>query len=451
MSYTHTSYIQFRQALAQRLHDSSNVFWLDAELKLYTLEALRVFGALSAFWRERNTFATANNTAFYDLPTYLATQLSHTVTDRDLINLIQYHLMEPATSNWAGGWTGTEQFTMTDVANAVQARRNQFLSDTGMVLTRSTSAVPAPPQGRVTLTDTIIDVRRVMWSDASGTKTQVWREDEWALNAFSPTWANDAGLPYAYSVLAPPPLTIQLAPVPANNGTLDLVTVNAGAALTPTAGASVLGIPDDWCWVVKWGALADLLGKDGQARDPARAQFCEQRYQQGVKLARLAGCIVQLQLQGVNLFTQSLAELDAYAPNWQNDAAASPTDVGIAGYNLVALRPIPNGIYSITVDVIRKCPVPSADGDQLQVGREQVDMLLDYAEHLASFKMAGAELAATGRAAQNFLIQSLTYNDRLSAAARNIFVERDQSTREKGWRPRRTETESLGTARESVQ
>jgi hypothetical protein len=445
VAYTHSTWGTVKTALAARLHDSSKLFYLDAELDLYLAEALRTFSALSAFWRERITFNTVANTIFYDLPTQAASQLGYTLTDRNLISIMEYHLLEPA-NNWGAStaWGGTAQFVMADLEDALERRRNQFLADTGMVLTHSTIASAPPPAGRVALTDTMIDVRRACWKDASDVYHYLWREDEFALNAYSRTWALDATTPYAYSVMGPPPVQLQLAAVPLDAGTLDLISVNTGAALDVTSGV-VLGIPDDWTWVVKWGALADILGKDGPAFDPIRASYCEKQYRSGVELAREQGCIIQAQLQGVNLWVDSIYATDCMYATWQNEPAASTTDIAVCGYNLVATRPQPAGVYSLTFDIVRKAPVPALDGTQLQVGREQLDILLDYAEHLALFKVGGAEFQATFRQAENFLQQAATYNSRLSASARNAVASIKFSKREAEERPRTHDSKALGT------
>lgn len=259
MAYTHSTWLTLRQQLALRLSDASNVFYTDAENALYLGEALRTFALLSGFWRERTTFVTVASTAFYDISTISI--IAPSLTDRDLIQFIQYHLLEIATSQ--STWNGTEMFTLNDVRFALQRRRDQFLADTGIVITRSTPSVTAGATGRVDLDDSIIDVRRAAWINALSYYTPLWREDERLLTAADSSWMTQ-GVPAEYSVMAPPPITLQLAPPALANGTLELLTVNAGAALNPASSATVLGIPDNLCAAIKWGALSDLLSKDGR-------------------------------------------------------------------------------------------------------------------------------------------------------------------------------------------
>lgn len=439
MAYTHTTFADLKTQLAERLGDSTSVFWVDAELTVLLTEALRTFGLCSGFWRDRGTIPTTSATAFYDICTLLSgSLLNYTVTDRDIIQALQYHLLEPATSQAV--WFGTEMFNIDVLRYAIQRRRDQFLADTGIVVNRSLLSI-IPNIGRQQLLDSTIDVRRAAWLGAAPTNyyNPLWREDERLLTMASQTWSVDLGTPEMYSIMAPPPLEIQLAPPPISSGQVELLTVDSGAALDPANTATVLGIPDDLTPAIKWGALADLLGIDGIAADPVRAQFAEQRYQQYVQLARTLPVVMHAEINGVPLIPCTLQELESSTPNWQN-SSAPPTDIALAAPNLIALNPVPNDVYSITLDVVSKTPIPANGAASVQIGREQLDAILDYAEHLALFKSAGTEWHATERQASNFLAQAITYNQRISAAARAVLTAAVQSQRQKQEIPRRVES-----------
>lgn len=446
MPYSHTNQGQLKTLLAARLGDPSKVFWIDAELGLLLSEALRTFGLLSAFWRERGTLSTSANTAFYNINSLLTNGatllLSPTVTDRDIIQQLQYALLESASSQAA--WSGTEMFTYQDLATAVANRRNQFLSDTGIVVNRSVVNVASPPSGRQALVQSVIDVRRAAWLGASPQAyyTTLWREDERLLTAADQGWSVNPGAPENYTIMAPPPLQLQLAPPPSVSGQLELLTVDS-TSFDPATAATILGIPDDLTPAIKWGALADLLGIDGIASDLPRSQFCENRYRQYVQLARLLPVVLHAEINGVPLIPSTLQEMDASIPNWQNITASGSNpvqDLILAAPNLIALSAVPDGVYSVTLDVVRRAPMPANDAAQVQLGREQLDMILDYAEHLAMFKVGGAEWRATERQANNFLLQSVTYNQRLSASARAVFSASEQSERQKQGIPRRVQS-----------
>lgn len=443
MPYTHTTWAQLKTILSRRLGDTSKIFWVDTELGLYLAEALRTFGVLSGFWRDRGTVSLVSGTAFYDLTTTLSgSLLTSTITDRDMIEQIQYALLE-ATSTQAS-WPGTSQFTYDDVVNAITQTRDQFLADTGIICTRSTQVV-GTLTGRQTLSQSIIDVRRAAWVGIAPLNyySLLWREDERALALANASWSASTGTPTAYSVMAPPPLEVQLAPPPVVTGTLDMITVNVGPALAPASGATALGIPDDLTPAIKWGALSYLLSTDGQARDSGRATFAQARYDQFVQLARLLSCVVNIEISGVSKIPETLYGLDAGVPNWQNTSGTT-TVIGLAGWNLIGAYPVPNATATVTFDVVRKAPVPTSGATAVQIGQEQLDMLVEYAVNLALFKVGGYELSATQKMADDFLIQAMTYNQRLAASARYIVVAKEASQREKDYRARLQKAEALG-------
>lgn len=424
-------------ALQARLGVSGeNSFWGEAECRLYLVEALRTWNAASRYWRDRGAFQTEANTAFYDLGEKLPDKLGRTVTDRDLVRAIEYHLLEPASPT---AWSGTEQFSLNDLTAALERRRNQFLMETGAVVTHAVEEISPPAIGRVVLSDSILDVRRAAWRTVEGVYTHLWREDEFGLNAFRQGWTLTPDTPQCYSVAVTPPFRVQLAPPPADQGSLDLLLVSAGAALDPAAGV-VLGVPDDFTWVVKWGALADLLGKDGPARDAHRAGYCEQRWRDGVELARLASSMMQAEIDGVPREVASVWELDAFRPNWQNSTAQSDT-VAMAGLNLLAVADVPAGVHSVTVDVVRNAPAPAADSDTITVTRDVTDALIDYAEHLAAFKMGGFDFEATIGHYERLMRLAGVHNEALAARAWNLEPLLDRAQREQAQRPMREQVE----------
>jgi len=149
------------QELANRLYDPTQQFWSQAELILYIQEAFRTWNALASYWRGDFTFQSQQGVTFYDITNQTTapnTLRPHTVTDQYLYNLIEYHLLEPAVG--AGPWTGSAQFSIDDILNAVQRRQNEILSVTGCSVTESQTA--ATPD-RVYMPNTTLDIRRVAY------------------------------------------------------------------------------------------------------------------------------------------------------------------------------------------------------------------------------------------------------------------------------------------------
>ncbi len=450
MPYAYQNFGSLKIELSRRFNDLGNVYFKNPapapgvynEIAMYLQEAFYTFQSLSGYWRQRDVFNTVAGTAFYPLETNLPALLSFNLTDRQMIAEIQYHLLEPADPTT---WTGTTMYTLDDLTNSLQRRRNQFLSETGTVLTHTSQVVVPTPIGREPLADTFIDVRRVAWK-AALPKTDViplWRNDEWAYNAYQPGWSVNPDTPVSYSQIGTPPLQLQLSPVPIDAGEIDILSVQTGADFNPSLNATLLGIPDNLAWVLKWGTLADLFSKDGEARDNGRAAYCEHRWQEGCELARQFVTVVQAEINGLPVFVQSLADLDAFFPSW-GVGTGSPTNVSMAGLNILGLARIPDaGPYSVTLDVVRNAPVPVLDTDLIQVGREVLDAILGEAQHIAMLKQGGVEFQNTVPLHSNFVRQAAIYNDKLKAQSIYLNAIEGQSTKEGKEVPRRESDTSL--------
>jgi hypothetical protein len=338
-----------------------------------------------------------------------------TITDRDLYTIIQYHLLEPIA--W-DPWTGASlQFTQDDLLEAVQRRRDEILSATGCTQTRST--VPAVA-GRITLNDKVIDIRRMAYlPNLPGTPSTVWADDDWAEQSFEPFYTitpTGVSRPSTYLQSAEPPISFDTNQPPAYAGNYELLTVNAGDALNPAI-PTIMPIADDWTHVIKWGALADLFSRESNAKDLLRAAYCEQRYQMGVKLLSDAPALLWMRVDKVPLQIDSVRSADLYNATWQTLAAAKPSTCLHSGLNLVALTPAADtpsgGPYSLTAMVVMNAPVPVNNTDFIQLSRNDLDAVIDYAQHLAALKMGGAEFTATIPLFQRFMAQAALYNSKL--------------------------------------
>lgn len=386
-------------------------------------------------------FDTAANNPFYDLTQQAGTLIPYTITDSTLASEILFHLLEPQLSGSPLAYVGTDMFTMDDISKAMQRRRDQFLEETGMVLTVSTIGVGTPPTTVIPLADSTIDVRRACLIDVpSGVKTVLWRTNEFGTQGFKPGWGTSPADPTTgYSVAVEPPVSLSLIPPQANPAQLELITLNAGAALNPSTGV-LLGIPDNFAWVVKFGAMADLLSKAGQAQDLPRAKYCEQRWREGIQIARIHTSAVWAAIDGQESFITTIESLDAFSPTWEN-TVAPPTSLALGSWNLLAAAPTPNAIHGIRLDVVQNAPVPVNPTDQLQIGREELDTLFDYCVHLALFKVGGGEFLDTTPLYDNMLQLAGVYNERLGAAVDFSQPMSNRATQEEALRPRRVPVE----------
>lgn len=416
-TYTHTTLAQAEVLLAQRLADTGYVRFLADELDMYIVDAIRTFSALTGMWQDSGITTIAAGTDFIDLPSIFPLLRGYTVEDRDLVGIMEYHLLEKKNIS---GWSGTEMFTLAQFTQAIQQRRDQFLLETGCRISQhapipAAPAVITPGMDEVALDQSIIDIRRAAWTTLDSRTTPLWTSSNWALRGASPTWNLDSALPKAYAYNQHTPGIIQLAPPPAASGTLDLLTVDSGATLNPVLGV-LLGIPDDFAPFVKWGALADLLAADGPARDYARSLFCERRYQMGVAAAKIATVLIDARFNNKLAQFSSIASLDA-APTmlrWQN-RTGTPTVLAPIGLNMLACALPPATTTSLEVTLVRNAPVPALPGDFIQVPKEHMDSILGYAVHLAMFKIGGQQLAATTHLADMFFALAQERNDKLSS------------------------------------
>lgn len=402
MPYTAPTLTQAQAALADRLYDPTNTRWVASELTTYLAEALRVWSAYTLHWRDQASFTSVVGQAFYDLPTEIAALRGYTVTNWDLVADLQSALLEPIAPG--GTWTGSDQFTLAQLSQAIWRRRDQFLRETGQVVTRQEIAFAGGGSGRISLDEAMLQVRRAAYRPtATQRMLPLLRTDEWAANAFRPSWPSNTAQPTAYSTSVTPPLTLQL--ISAGTvaaGTLDLVSVNQGAAIDPTVEA-VLGIPDDWCWVLKYGALADLLQGDGLALDPGRAAYCEARWQQGIDVAKRTSVLLSARIDDVPCMVASLNDADSYSPTWQL-VSGVPRRLVLAGLNLVALWPPPGGAgpYTVTLDVVQNAPIPSLGSDVLQINQDVYDAILDYSQHIALVKDGSGQTELSQALLQRF-------------------------------------------------
>lgn len=428
--YTHITYTQLRSLVLERLGDG--IFYTDTEVKRYVLEALRTWNALAQFSRDRGTFNTSAGLAFYSLPASLDNGgtkiLGYNLLDQDLFIDLKYSLMENAST--VNSWTGTSQFTLQQCQDALEKAKFEFHLRTNLVQNFLQVSLPAPPASRVSISDGVIDITRVAFLSSSPGSSYIplIRTEEASSSSFFNNWNNNPATPYGYSVIMTPKVSLQLIPVSITGGTLDVICLSTGSSLDLTSGV-LLSIPDDWAWAIKWKALFYLLSKDGEATDQARAGYCNQRFEEAIIAAKVSSTIQSTFINDIALLPTTINNLDRYTPSWQS-TSGTPAKIALAGRNLVALSPVPDGIYSVTMDSIINQPIPVNDGDFIQVGREHINAIVDYAVHLAMFKQGGSEFFNTMTLKDNLYTLAMENNYRLKAQAAEMERLRDYSRKQ---------------------
>ena len=406
--------------LGRRLYDANTQFWSPAELTVWIQDALQTWNALTGFWRDSQTFTLSanNNNFWYDLSSVAGTIRPSSTTDNALIQQIEYVLLEPLTATYPLTWTGSNQYSVQDLLNALNEVRDDLLGITGCTLTQTLIAAATNNRSTV-LADSVIDIRRVAWLPAAPNavffNSPLRQGDDRELQDFQPQYLSNAnGTPSNWRISAEVPLTFSVDTLPAVAGNYETLTVNAGTALNANNN-TVLPIPNDWTWVLRFGALAQLFSRDGLARDDLRAKYCFQRYQEGLGLLTSAPALLSAILGNNTLQIDAVRNGDDFGPSWQNNSFATPNTIYTAGLNLIAFSPAANSNATIVAQVVENAPLPANNNDQIQLGRDDLVAVLGYAEHLAALKMGGQEFMATLPLYQDFLKRAALYNSKLTA------------------------------------
>lgn len=407
-AYSWLTYTQAKSEVALRLGDTGNVFWTDAELGAYLIEALRVWNSLTAFWTQ--SFSIDFNPPFTQ--NWYAANASGsprqpTLTDADVYTLIEYHLLEPPTGST---WTGTNQFSINDLSLACSRRRNEILQRAACNMAESSISI-TPNTSSIQLADTFLDVRRCRWVPVTGSPVTLQRGDSRSFQYFTPNYRQTNANPLRWDVIGSPPQTVTvdtLVNVPSSMQVLGMI---GGADFAPPTNAPLL-MPDDWMWVLKFGAMADILSKEQEGKDLARAAYCQQRYAEGIHLMQNLPWLLQGFVNNVAVDTQPLAGADRFNYEWQSRSTAYPGIV-VGGVDLFAVSPIPTVDTAVTLTVVANAPIPSLGTDEIQVPRDVMDCILDEAQHLALFKMGGAEFAASVELHRSFIEMAVQTNARL--------------------------------------
>lgn len=126
---------------------------------------------------------------------------------------------------------------------------------------------------------------------------------------------------------------------------------------------------------------------------------------------------------GVPLEKASIADFDYAIPNWRGATTADP-DHPIApvyfapiSLSLLAIYPADAAISSLIIDGVRATPVLTALPQYLDLGAEELNVLLGYALHVLAFTVGGEVLVRTYPGWQAFLKAAAARNHQFAASA----------------------------------
>jgi hypothetical protein len=459
--YSYLTWLQAQQTLSLRLNDTAQVFWTKAETIAYLSEALRVWNAIAqpGTWiQDWSTSYTQPNPA--TLPAWQSTgnalnplvgsnptsPRTQTLTDSYVYTVAQMHLLEPPNGN--ATWTGTNQFSLADFTQALQRRRDTILQATACNVGPIAPISITPGTNRIELPDaasqSVLDLRRVRFIPGTGLgdPATLWRDDTLAMEYFHNDYGQDFGTPLTWDVIGSPPQFVTVDDLVSVPNTLDILAMLSGGLITPPTTSPLL-MPDDWYWVLKFGMMADLLSKESESTDLQRAAYCEQRFQEGLKLMADLPWMTQAKINLVPCDTPSVTEADEYDNEWQSNPNAQIAIVR-GGTDLFAVSPTitPGQTVQVTLSLIGNAPIPPTDEDFIQLSRDVLDVIIDEAQHLAAFKMGGSDFADTMPLHQKFLRAAVATNSRLADSGIFEMTLRPPVSRENEAQPRGEENAS---------
>jgi hypothetical protein len=409
MNYQWLNFITARQQLAQRLYDTAEVWTTDAELKIYIQQALRMFNALTYTWKVDYAFNPI--TLWTALGSVADSPRKRTLTDVDCYTQMENMLLEPPSG---GTWTGTPQFSIADFSQALQRRRDEILQVTNCNQQLMQDIPLTPNTRRTVLPDNVIETARVRYvpllPPGSGygeggygeggygggpiggrVGVTLYRDDTIAQEFFEADYLQaQPGTPQTFMLSSEPPLSWDVDIPPNLPGTYEAVVLESGQPFNPPAAATLLNIPDDFAWVLIWGALSDLLSRESEAVDRQRADYCLKRYLDGLNLMLKSPWIMLAKVAGVAVTTQSIVAADRYSPEWDSNATGFGPFIVTGGIDFFAAP----ANTSIGLTVLGNAPIPVADNDFVQVSRSNWDTVLDLAQAFACFKLGGEEFQA---------------------------------------------------------
>lgn len=431
MSYNWLTFGGAKSELGIRLNSSLSDFWTNAEAGQYIALAMQMWNAHTAFWiSEYAMTLTPPFAGNWFQANGAGSPRQPQLTDIDLYTLLEYMLIEPPSG---GTWTGTPQFSMTALAQAVQGRRDEALQ-IGATNVSEIALNIVPNTDRVTLPDNVLDVVRCRYVPTSGSAATLQRGDAESFRVFTPSYLQTRADPARYDLISGPPLALTVdtnVPVP---NTIQALAVQAQPVPSPPA-ATPLGIPDDWAWVPLFGALYDLLIAQEEALDEPRSKYCLMRYKEGLEMLTSAPWILEGRINNVPVDTASFAAADRFNYNWQANAAAFPQIV-VGATDLYAIAPVPAIAVSALLVVVGNAPIPTADAQPIQVPRDVMDAILDEAEHLAQFKRGGSSFLDSIELHKSFLETADHWKRRIRSEGIYPTMLRRKSPREAGQQPR---------------
>jgi hypothetical protein len=189
--------------------------------------------------------------------------------------------------------------------------------------------------------------------------------------------------------------------------------------------------------------LGYLLSISIEAQDEQRAAYANSRFDQFVDLIKLYPFVMTARNQNVGMYADAVEVLDSYSPTWRV-ISATPSVIGLSGQNLLAIPSSQD--QTITLYMTANANLPVDDSDEIQLGREVIDAILDYAQHTLMFKCGGSEWQDTIVLMRSILSLAATRNQ----IVKSMSIYRD-TMRLVGQRENKIEAEGVRNSEEVYQ
>jgi hypothetical protein len=355
-------------------------------------------------------------------------------------------LLEPPTGQV---WTGTNQFQISDLSQALQRRRDEMIQIGNLNQQLIPEIDLTPNEIRTELPDNVIDVARVRYipggqlSGGYGTggygqggygvgnftngpsPVTLYRDDTVANEFFNaPLYQLSSGTPQTFSLSSEPPLSFQVDIPPAQPGTYEAIVLQSGSPFNPPT-PTLLNIPDDMAWVLEYGALADLLGRESEATDRERAAYAQKRYMDGLQLMLKTPWIELGRVNGVAVSCDSIKDTDSYDPEWDSNPTGFGPVIVTGGIDFIGAPLNAN----IGLTCLGNAPVPTFGKDFIQISRSDAEIMFNLAQSRALFKCGGAEFKASLDLEKQAIQTCAAENSRLRScgAYSDVLVQRGQA------------------------
>ncbi len=134
---------------------------------------------------------------------------------------------------------------------------------------------------------------------------------------------------------------------------------------------------------------------------------------------------MRVEYEGKPLNLSSLDDMDNGHPGWQSQTTATGGNVPTEPKNwlplsvdMIAIWPADAaGSHTLTIDGVAATPQLVAAGDYIDIGAEELGVILGYALHVLSLKEGGQRFATTQSYFSEFLMAAAEENDQLTQSS----------------------------------